>query len=208
MKLSIIIPVFNEEKTIVEILRKVKEVKLPLNFKKEVIVVDDGSTDSSNLKVINAKIRLKMDYLKLITYKSNKGKGSAVQTGIKEATGDVILIQDADLEYNPEDYLKLLEPILDGKTQVVYGSRLKHYPLRLSGNRKTPLITHYLGNKLLTFFNNVLYGSGITDMETCYKVFRKEVIKNVNIKAQRFDFEPEFTSKILKRGFKIYEIPI
>ena len=208
MKLSIIIPVFNEENTIVEILRKVNEVKLPLNLKKEVIVVDDGSKDNSKLKANYAKSELKMDYLRLITYKKNKGKGAAVRTGIKEATGDIILIQDADLEYNPEDYSKLLEPILDGKTKVVYGSRLKHYPLRITGSRRTPLITHYLGNKMLTFITNALYGNGVTDMETCYKVFRKEVIKNIHIKANRFDFEPEITAKILKKGFKIYEVPI
>jgi dolichol-phosphate mannosyltransferase len=208
MKLSIIIPVYNEENTIEEILKKVKSVKLPQDIEKEIIVVDDGSTDRSILKIKSAENKLNISYLKLIRHNLNKGKGSAILSGIKKATGDIIIIQDADLEYNPEDYVRLLEPILDGKSEVVYGSRLKHYPLRISGSRKTPLVTHYLGNKLLTLLTNLLYGNGVTDMETCYKVFKKEVLKDININAKRFDFEPEITAKILKKGFKIYEIPI
>src|SRR4030043_205750 len=208
MKLSIIIPVYNEENTIAEILKKIKSVKLPSRINKEIIVVDDGSNDASILEVKKAMINLKIRDLKLIRHATNMGKGSAIRTGIKKATGGIIIIQDADLEYNPNDYTRLLEPILNGKSKVVYGSRLKHYPLRISGSKKTPLITHYLGNKLLTLFTNILYGNGVTDMETCYKVFKKEVIKDVNINAKRFDFEPEITAKILKKGFKIYEIPI
>jgi dolichol-phosphate mannosyltransferase len=208
MKLSIIIPVYNEENTIEEILKKVKSVKLPQDIEKEIIVVDDGSTDRSILKIKSAENKLNISYLKLIRHNLNKGKGSAILSGIKKATGDIIIIQDADLEYNPEDYVRLLEPILDGKSEVVYGSRLKHYPLRISGSRKTPLVTHYLGNKLLTLLTNLLYGNGVTDMETCYKVFKKEVLKDININAKRFDFEPEITAKILKKGFKIYEVSI
>ena len=128
--------------------------------------------------------------------------------GIKESTGDIILIQDADLEYNPNDYPKLLKPILDGKAEVVYGSRLANYPLKITGSKKTPLVTHFIGNKLLTLFTNILYGNELTDMETCYKVFKKQVIKDMKIKAKRFDFEPEFTAKVMKKGINIYEVPI
>lgn len=202
MKLSIIVPVYNEEKTVSEILRQVKKVKLPKDLKREIIVVDDGSQDKTPT-ILN-----KISGIKVIKHKTNKGKGAAVRAGIKKVKGQIILIQDADLEYNPNDYPCLLEPILSGKTKVVYGTRLKNYPLRLFGRRKTPLFTHYLGNKLLTFITNLLYGDGLTDMETCYKVFKKEVLKSIKLKANRFDFEPEITAKALKAGYKIHEIPI
>lgn len=208
MKLTIIIPVYNEEKTIFEIIRQVKLVKLAEGLEKEIIVVDDASTDNSKFKIQGAKSKLKIKNLKLIEHKVNQGKGAAVVTGIKEATGDIILIQDADLEYDPQDYPRLLKPILDGKTKVVYGSRLKNYPLRITGKNKTPLISHFLGNQLLTFITNLLYGNGLTDMETCYKVFKREVVKGIKVKAKRFDFEPELTAKLLKKGIKIYEVPI
>jgi len=204
MKLSIIIPVYNEEETIVEILRRVRSVKLPGGLEKEIIVVDDKSEDDSKQKVKSLKIK----NIKLVEHKENLGKGAAVVTGIKKSTGDIILIQDADLEYDPNDYPKLLKPILNGKTEVVYGSRLANYPLKITGKKKTPLVTHYLGNKLLTLITNILYGNNLTDMETCYKVFRKIVVKDMKIKAKRFDFEPEFTAKIMKKGINIYEVPI
>lgn len=208
MKLSIIVPVFNEEKTVAKLLKKVASVSLPKRMKREILVVDDGSKDNSKAKIQKARLQFKIRNLKLFAHRVNRGKGAAIRTGIKKATGDIILIQDADLEYNPNDYSRLLAPILDGKAKVVYGTRLKNYPLRLFGRKKTPLVLHYLGNQFLTLITNILYGNSVTDMETCYKVFKKDVLKGVELKANRFDFEPEITAKILKRGYKIYEVPI
>jgi glycosyltransferase involved in cell wall biosynthesis len=209
MKLSIIIPVYNEEKTIDELLKRVVKVRLPKGIIKEIIVVDDGSYDDSRLKVSSfAKATKDKQNFKIVVHQVNQGKGAAVQTGIKNALGDILVIQDADLEYDPNDYSRMIKPILEKKTQIVYGSRLKNYPLRIIGKRTTPLIAHYIGNKLLTFITNILYGDGVTDMETCYKVFTKEVIKDIKLKSKRFDFEPEITSKFLKKGYKILEVPI
>lgn len=202
MKLSIIMPVYNEEKTVGEILRRMKQVRLPNRLGREIIVVDDGSTDTT------PNVLAKAREIKVIRHRRNKGKGAAVRTGIKKAEGEIILIQDADLEYDPEDYPRLLEPILADKAKVVYGTRLKNYPLRIFGKRRTPLLTHYLGNKFLTLFANLLYGGGLTDMETGYKIFKSEVLKTFRLKADKFDFEPEITAKILKAGHKIYEVPI
>lgn len=202
MKISIIIPAFNEEKTISELIRRVKKVNLGMKIIKEIIVVDDASTDKTYKKV--QRIR----GIRLLHHKINKGKGAAIKTALSSARGDVILIQDADLEYDPNDYSRLVQPIVEGSTSVVYGTRLKSYPLRLTGRRRTPLISHYLGNKLLTFVTNLLYGNGLTDMETCYKVFSRKALKGIELKASRFDFEPEITAKIMKRGYKIKEIPI
>lgn len=206
MKLSIIIPVYNEEKTISQILNIVKKLQLPGNLEKEIIVVDDGSTDNTE-KVLS---EFKMENLKckILRHEKNKGKGAAVRTGLQEANGQIFLIQDADLEYNPQDYQKLLTPILEKRTQVVYGTRLKNYPLKFWGKNKTVLPTHLIANKFLTALTNILYFSNLTDMETCYKIFTKEVIKDITIKANRFDFEPELTAKILKKRIKIVEIPI
>lgn len=202
MKLSIIVPVYNEEKTVKEILNKVKKVRLPKPLVKEIIVIDDGSQDKT------PDILKNISGIEVINHETNRGKGAAVRTGIETAKGDIILIQDADLEYNPSDYPRLLKPILEGKAEVVYGSRLKNYPLKIIGKRKTPLIAHYLGNKLLTFITNLLYGNGLTDMETCYKVFTKEVLKPIKLNANKFDFEPEITAKVFKAGYKICEVPI
>lgn len=199
MKLSIIIPAYNEEKTILEVINRVKNTKLK-NIKKEIIIVDDYSTDGTK-KTLS---RLKNRNLKVFFHEKNKGKGAAIRTALKHATGDVILIQDADLEYNPEEYKKLLEPIMENKTKVVYGSRLN----AIRKNLKKMYKLHYFGNLFLTIMTNILYGAKITDMETGYKVFRKEVIKDIKLKAKRFDFEPEITAKILKRGYKIKEIQI
>jgi len=202
MILSIIIPAYNEQSTITEILTRVKKSRLGKGVEREIIVIDDASTDKTY------KIIKKVPGITTLHHKKNKGKGSAVKTGLSRAKGDVILIQDADLEYDPDDYSRLIEPIIKGKVSVVYGSRLKNYPLHLFGKKRTPLLTHYLGNKFLTLITNVLYGDGVTDMETCYKVFKKEVLEGIRINAKRFDFEPEITAKILKAGHKIHEIPI
>jgi len=199
MKLSVIIPVYNEEKSILAVINKVKKVKLS-NITKEIIIVDDFSTDTT--KSILAK--LNDNDLKIFFHQKNKGKGTAIRTALKHATGDVILIQDADLEYNPEEYGKLLKPIMEYRTKVVYGSRIK----AIRKNMKKMYKMHYYGNLFLTIMTNILYGAKITDMETGYKVFKKEVIKDMKLKAKRFDFEPEITAKILKKGYKIKEVPI
>jgi len=202
MILSIIIPVYNEEKTIKEIVSKVKKVKLPVDINREIIVVDDFSGDRSY------KILKNIDGICLIRHKKNLGKGAAIRSSVEKSIGDIIIIQDADLEYDPFDYPELIDPILSGKAKVVYGTRLRNYPMRVFGRKHTPFVTHYLGNIFLSFTTRLLYGSTITDMETCYKVFRKEVIENIKIKSNRFEFEPEITAKILKAGYKIYEVPI
>jgi len=199
MKLSIIIPVYNEEKSILKVIDKVKKVKLN-KIKKEILIIDDFSTD--NTKEILKK--LKNGNIKVFFHQKNQGKGAAIRTGLKNVTGDVILIQDADFEYNPEEYPKLLKPIIENKANVVYGSRLD----AIRRNLKNMYKLHYFGNMFLTIITNILYGAKITDMETGYKVFRKEVIKGMKLKAKRFDFEPEITAKILKKGYKITEIPI
>lgn len=204
MKLSIIIPSFNEEKTIKTVLENVVLLKLP-KIDKEIIVVDDGSSDKTSSIVSGfAKNNKNVHFLK---HGVNQGKGAAVQTGIKNATGDILLIQDADLEYNPLDIPKLIEPIVEGREKVVYGTRLRVKPV-FFGKDKTPLLLHFFGNKFLSVVTSVLYGHAITDMETGYKVFKREVLDGVVLKAKSFDFEPEITAKILKKGIKILELDI
>jgi len=202
MKLSIIIPVYNEEKTILNVLDIVSKVKL--SIKKEILVINDGSTDeTSNLiKRFIKKFKSKGAQIKLIE-KSNGGKGSAVKRGIKEATGEIIIIQDADMEYNPNEYQQIINPILSKKTSVVYGSR------RLKkSNRQYSGIAFYMGGILVTFVTNLLFNSKLTDEPTCYKTFDSELIKSIEIKGKKFDWEPEVTAKILKKGIKIHEVPI
>mgnify|MGYP001561964030 FL=1 len=214
MILSIIIPIFNEEKTVNEILRKVYSVKLPLSIKKEIIVIDDGSTDSSKFKVravakaAMARRRQNLNWIKFISHSKNLGKGAAVRTGLKVATGELIIIQDGDLEYDPSYYPVLLKPILEKKAKIVYGTRLINYPLKLWGENKTILPTHLIANKFLTGITNLLYGSSLTDMETCYKVFRASCLNGIKLKSSGFGFEPEITAKFLKKGIKIIEVPI
>lgn len=198
-KLSVIIPVYNEEKTILKVINKVKKSNT-LNLTKEIIVIDDCSKD--NTKNILKKIKEKQ--IKIFYHSKNMGKGSAIRTGLKNSTGDLVLIQDADLEYNPNEYSKLLKPILENKADVVYGTRLE----AIQKNQKNMYKLHYFGNLFLTFLTNLLYGTKITDMETGYKLFKRKIIKGINLKARRFDFEPEITAKVLKKGIKIYELPI
>ncbi|MAE43030.1 glycosyl transferase [Candidatus Woesearchaeota archaeon] len=198
-KISIIIPVYNEEKNILNVIGKVKKANTK-NIKKEIIIVDDFSKDNTR-KTLS---KIKGNNLGIFFHKKNKGKGSAIRTGLKHITGSIILIQDADMEYDPKEYPLLLEPILKNEAKVVYGSRLE----AIRKNLKNMYKLHYLGNMFLTLMTNLLYGSKITDMETGYKVFRKEVIRDMKLNAKRFDFEPEITAKILKKRYKIREVPI
>jgi dolichol-phosphate mannosyltransferase len=203
-KLSIIVPVFNEEKTVERLLQKVIKLKLPQQFVKEIIVVDDFSNDNTN-KILK---RLDNKHIKFLKHKENLGKGGAVKTGFKNASGDYLIIQDADLEYDPEYINLLLFPILKNEFQVVYGTRLKNYPLILWGKNKTVMPSHWLGNKFLTCLTNLIYQANITDMETCYKLFPKEVINQIDLKSKKFDMEVELTAKTIKLGYQIGEVPI
>jgi glycosyltransferase involved in cell wall biosynthesis len=194
MKLSVIMPVFNEEATIEEILQQVRAV----NLADEIIIVDDGSTDRTRELL---KAQENQPATIVIYHDRNQGKGAAVRTGFDRATGDILLVQDADLEYDPRDYPMLIRPIVEGRVKVVYGSRFL-------GPRKAMLFWHMLGNKVLTLLTNILYNTILSDMETCYKVFRADVIKGIPLRSKRFEFEPEITAKVLKRGHRIFEVPI
>ena len=194
-KLSIIIPVYNEKKTIKEIIKRVDRVNIP----KEIIIVDDGSTDGTT-KIIKS-LKTKKSQLKIIIQPINMGKGAAIRTGIKRVTGEYVLIQDADLEYDPQDYLKLIKPIKAKKAQVVYGSRF-------TGERRNMFFWHWVANNLLTLITNILYNSTLSDMETCYKIFPTKLIQSLKLKCTGFEFEPEVPAKILKQGIRIYEVPI
>ncbi|MFH1832972.1 MAG: glycosyltransferase family 2 protein [Candidatus Levyibacteriota bacterium] len=205
MKLSIIIPVYNEEGTVAEILKRVTALNIP-GVNKEVIITDDGSTDATASIISNLKSQI--SNLKIIYHKKNQGKGAAVRTGIKHASGDYILIQDADLEYNPKDIIRLLIPVKDKIAQVVYGTRLNRMPNFTRDEREPRFLLHYLGNKALSFITSLLYGQWITDMETCYKLFPKKSLEKIKLNSKSFDFEPEITAKLLKNGYKILEIPI
>jgi dolichol-phosphate mannosyltransferase len=200
-KISIVIPVFNEEKTVGTILKKVLSVKLPIKYV-EYIVVDDGSTDRSKVIIKSLKSRK----LKLYSHKKNLGKGAAVRTGLKHATGDYLIIQDADLEYNPKDIPKLLLAVTE-KKQVVYGTRLKRLP-NFKEDVKNFYLLHYLGNRFLSLITSILYFHWLTDMECCYKLFPKVALKGVTLHARGFEFEPEITAKLLKKGYDIAEVPI
>lgn len=204
MKLSIVIPVFNEIRTIKKILQRVEKANLPSGWSKEIIIVDDNSNDGTSEEI--KKLRDKN--IKKLFHRKNLGKGAAIRTGLKEAKGDVLLIQDADLEYDPQDYSRLLAPIIAEKAKVVYGSRLKTLKLAFFGKNKTPLPLHYLANRFLSILTNILYGSKLTDIETCYKMITKEVYQDLNLVSNRFEVEPEITAKILKKGIKIFEVPI
>jgi glycosyltransferase involved in cell wall biosynthesis len=200
--ISVIIPVYNEKNTIIEIIDSVRAVKIP----KEIIIVDDGSTDGTR----DIFKKLKFKDVKIILQDKNHGKGYAIRTGIKYAHGDIILIQDADLEYDPQDYYSLIKPILEKKAKVVYGTRFprkkdKFFPFFHYFSIFNP---YYIANKILTITSNILYNTNITDEPTCYKVFSADVLKSLNLKCERFEFCPEVTAKVRKKGYKIYEVPI
>jgi len=196
-KISIIIPVFNELNTLKKILEKVENADFCL-LEKEIILVDDASKDGTKNLLENIE-----DKYKVLYHAGNMGKGAAVRTALYYATGDIIIIQDADLEYNPGDYNALIKLILEDKADVVYGSRFLS-----SQEEKRFRLLQYLGNKFLTFFTNILFGVALSDMETCYKAFRADVIKSILIKSNRFDFEPEVTAKILKLKYLLKEVPV
>ncbi len=194
MLLSIIIPAFNEAAFLPEVIRRVEETP----YDKEIIIVDDGSTDGTREYLKG----LVSEGIKVIVHEKNMGKGAAMRTGIAVASGDVVIVQDADLEYDPKDYPVLLEPIIQGKADVVYGSRF------LGGPHRVLFFWHSIGNSLITLISNMFTDLNLTDMETGYKAFRKKVFETITIESNRFGFEPEITAKVAKKGFRIYEVPI
>ena len=194
-KLSVIVPVFDERNTVVEIVRRMRKVELPVDL--EIVIVDDGSTDGTR----DVLRQLADSTVRVLNHDVNRGKGAAIRSGLVHVTGDLVLVQDADLEYDPEDWPKLLAPILRGKATVVYGSRF-------TGERRNMLFLHWVGNRFLSLVTNVLYNTTLSDMETCYKLFDRKLLDGITLRAQRFEFEPEVTAKILRRGIRIYEVPI
>jgi glycosyltransferase involved in cell wall biosynthesis len=196
-KLSVVVPVYNESATIAEIVRRMKAVELPDGIEREIIVVDDGSSDGT-ADVLDG---LRDDTVQVISRATNRGKGAAVRLGFEHAGGDYVLIQDADLEYDPDDWPRLLQPVLRGRARVVYGSRF-------TGERRNMLFFHWVGNRFLSFVTNVLYNTTLSDMETCYKLIDRRLIEGLALRADRFDIEPEITAKLLRRRIRIYEVPI
>ena len=194
-KLSVIVPVFNERNTVAEVIRRMRTVELPLD--REILIVDDGSDDGTR----HVLSQVGDSTVKVVKHPMNRGKGAAIRTGLSHVTGDLVLIQDADLEYDPEDWPKLLAPAMKGRASVVYGSRF-------TGERRNMLILHWIGNRFLSLLTNLLYNSTLSDMETCYKLFDRRVLDSVTLRAERFEFEPEVTAKVLRQGIRIYEVPI
>ncbi len=199
MKVSIIIPVYNEARTIDQLLARVDEVNV--GMEKEIVVVDDGSTDGT--RDVLPTLKSRFPNMSLIFHEVNQGKGAALRTGLTSATGDILLIQDADLEYDPRDYHVLLAPILEGRADVVYGSRFIG-----GGAHRVLYFWHMIGNQVITLFSNMMTNLNFTDVEVCYKVFRREVMKTIQIKENRFGFEIEVTAKIAKGNWRIYEVPV
>ncbi|MDA8276385.1 MAG: glycosyltransferase family 2 protein [Actinomycetota bacterium] len=193
--LSVIVPVYNERATVAEAIRRIRQADVPLEL--EVVVVDDGSTDGTPQVLAT----LEDSTVRVLTHPHNRGKGAAVRTGLAAVRGDLVLIQDADLEYDPADWPTLLDPVLRGKAQVVYGSRF-------TGERKNMLPTHWVGNRFLALVTNVLYASTLSDMETCSKLFDRRVLAGLELRSDRFEIEPELTAKVLRRGHRIYEVPV
>lgn len=196
MKLSVVIPVFNEKNSIKKIIEKVENI----DIEKEIILIDDFSSDGTRSIIEND---IKGDHIIKLYHSENLGKGAAVRTGIKRITGDVAIIQDADMEYDPCDYPSLIEPIMRGDADVVYGSRLSG-----GAPQRVYMFWHLLGNRFLSFMTNLLYNTTLTDMETGYKVFKADIIKSLSLKSNRFEIEPEITAKIFKRKYRVYELPI
>jgi glycosyltransferase involved in cell wall biosynthesis len=194
--LSIVIPVYNEHEWVEELVRRVQLEE----FRKELILIDDGSTDGT--RDILPGIQKAYDNVRVLMHEQNQGKGAALRTGFAAAKGDIIVIQDADLEYDPRDYSRLLEPILDGRADVVYGSRF------LGGPHRVLNFHHFIANQGLTFLSNLLTNLNLTDMETCYKIFRREILDGMTLTSDRFGFEPEFTARVSRRRLKVYEVPI
>jgi glycosyltransferase involved in cell wall biosynthesis len=194
-KLSVIVPVYDERNTVAEIVRRMRSVDIPLD--REFVLVDDGSADGTR----DVLRQLTDSTVRVVYHERNRGKGAAIRTGLEQVTGDLVLIQDADLEYDPNDWPKLLAPILSGKATVVYGSRF-------TGERRNMLFLHWVGNRFLSLVTNILYNTTLSDMETCYKLFDRRVLDGMKLRAMRFDFEPEVTAKVLRRGIRIYEVPI
>jgi glycosyltransferase involved in cell wall biosynthesis len=195
-KLSILVPVYNEKPTVLEILRRVKAVSLPLE--RELVIVDDGSTDGT-VEVLKG---LEDPAIKTVFHPTNRGKGAAVRTALESATGDYVLIQDADLEYDPADYAGVLAPLLDGRADVVYGSRF------LGGTHRVLLFWHYFANRTLTMIANVLYDVNLSDMGCCYKAFAADKLKAMPLRSEGFGIEAELTAKVCKRGYRLYEVPV
>jgi glycosyltransferase involved in cell wall biosynthesis len=194
-KLSVIVPVYNERNTVAEIVRQMRAVDLPLE--REIVIVDDGSNDGTR----DILEQLADSTVRVILHPANRGKGAAIRTGLAQVSGDLVLIQDADLEYDPEDWPKLLAPVLRGRARVVYGSRF-------TGERRNMLFLHWVGNRLLSLITNILYNTTLSDMETCYKLFERDLLAQIDLRANGFEFEPEVTAKVLRLGVRIYEVPI
>jgi glycosyltransferase involved in cell wall biosynthesis len=197
-RLSVLIPVYNEVNTLLELIRRVRAVDVP----KEIVIVDDGSTDGTR-ELLQQQVDGKIADVVVHYHPYNRGKGAAVRTAIEVCTGDIALIQDADLEYDPKEYPALIQPILDGKADVVYGSRFLG-----TGPHRVHLYWHRLGNGFLTTLSNMMTNLNLTDMEVCYKAFRTSVLKSIRLRSNRFDFEPEITAKVAKMRCRIYEVPI